>query len=203
MKKILALTMVFALLLPVLAGCQSAFAAQQSENPTQAPAKTAAVPTLTREQATEIALGDAALNAEDIYDLDVELDKEQGTLHYDVDFEKDGKDYDYEIDAETRAIINKEVPSSAPVTVPQPAPTVPPETQPQSTVGPMLREEAAAIALAHAGLTGEQVRDLDVERDDERGIPRYEVDFEADGWEYEYEIHAVSGEILYTEKERD
>jgi len=31
----------------------------------------------------------------------------------------------------------------------------------------------------------------------------YEVDFEAGAYEYEYEIHAETGEILKSEKERD
>ena len=31
----------------------------------------------------------------------------------------------------------------------------------------------------------------------------YEVDFEADGYEYEYEIHAETGEIITWDKEWD
>lgn len=189
MKKLLATILVFALILPVLAGCQSALAAANTP--------------VTPEKALDIALEDAGLTVPEVHDVEVEPDRAQGSTHYDVDFEKDGKDYDYEIDAETGTVVDKEVPTTAPETPAPTAPTVTPETVPQSTVGPMLRDEAVAIALAHAKLTEAQVRDLDVERDDERGTPRYEVDFEAVGWDYEYEIHAETGEILYSQKERD
>lgn len=65
----------------------------------------------------------------------------------------------------------------------------------------MTAEEAQAIALAHAGLDAERVRRLRAEYDVERGVPVYEVEFEEGRWEYEYEIHAETGEILSVEKD--
>ena len=58
------------------------------------------------------------------------------------------------------------------------------------------KDAAAAIALEDAGLTRDQVWDLDV--DLERGfrVSWYEVGFDFGGKEYEYRIDAVSGEIL-------
>lgn len=165
MKKQFALILVFALLLPVLAGCQSAFAATNT--------------TVPPEEALDIALQDAQLNKEEVHDLEIE--REKG--HIEVEFEKDGKEYDYKIDAETGEILNEK-----PV---------------QTPAQRLTREEAIAIALAHAGLTKEQVRDLDAELDKERGVLHYEVDFEAGGFEYEYEIHTETGKILKSEKERD
>ena len=60
----------------------------------------------------------------------------------------------------------------------------------------LTEEDAAAIALAHAGLTAEQVQGLHTMYEIDDGVPEYEVDFRMDRTEYEYTIHAETGEIL-------
>lgn len=70
-------------------------------------------------------------------------------------------------------------------------------------------EDAEGIALAHAELTATDVLYLHTEPDVEKGIPVYEVKFAVDlpdhfeHLEYEYTIHADTGEILEFDKERD
>ncbi len=84
-------------------------------------------------------------------------------------------------------------------------------TVPSSTVTPsattvaqtISREQAKTIALQHAGLTDATVRRAEAERDVERGVLVYEVEFDHNGYEYSYDIHAETGEILRYEKERD
>lgn len=210
MKKILVLTMVLALLLPVLAGCQSSTpAANQTDPPaslqettvpeettlppeTTVPTTTAAADQkrLTRDEAIGIALKDAGFTKDQVRDLEAELDTDDGTPHYDVDFEKDKGDYDYEIHAETGKILKKDVPAKA-------------TTTSTTETKQLTKEEARNIALKHAGFTADQVRDLEVELDKDDGTPHYDVDFEKDGYDYSYEIHAASGKILKSEKERD
>ena len=56
-------------------------------------------------------------------------------------------------------------------------------------------EKAQEIALKHAGLKADQVTGIRVSYDVDDGVPEYEVEFRYDGWEYEYEIHAETGEI--------
>lgn len=56
-------------------------------------------------------------------------------------------------------------------------------------------EEAQRIVLEHAGLKADQVKGLRTEYDVDDGVPEYDVEFRYDGWEYEYEIHAETGEI--------
>ena len=60
---------------------------------------------ISRTEARDIALKHAGLSTSQVRDLEVELDKDDGKVHYDVDFEADGYDYDYEIDAETGKIL--------------------------------------------------------------------------------------------------
>lgn len=119
MKKFLGIALTLALLLPVLAGCQSAASTVQHNASPAAPANgnaiqkqvsasaetTAPATRLTSEDALDIALNDAGLTKDQLRDLDIELDRDDGTLHYNVDFEADGYDYEYEIHAESGKII--------------------------------------------------------------------------------------------------
>ena len=71
------------------------------------------------------------------------------------------------------------------------------------TANLITREEAKAKALTHAGLTDVTLRRIETDLDRERGVTVYEVDFEHDGYDYEYVLNAETGEILFHEKERD
>ena len=64
-------------------------------------------------------------------------------------------------------------------------------------------DAAKLAALAEAGLTEENVTKLKVKMDCDHKVMVYEVEFTADGIEYEYEIHATTGEILDFETEKD
>ena len=204
MKNLLAVLLAFALLLPVLAGCQGASSTQLAD-PTET--------TISQESALGIVLTDAGLTQEEIKDLDIDLDRENGVLQYEVEFEKDNKDYDYVVLAETGEILFKEVPQVAtPTTKPtEAAPTTKPvETKPTEatpTTKPaatqpttkLTKDDALAIALDNAGVKKSQVYDLEAELDKENGVWRYEIDFEVGNYDYEYDIHAQTGEILYKE----
>ena len=63
--------------------------------------------------------------------------------------------------------------------------------------------KAKEIALKHAGVSKSDARKLRCEKDRENGRVVYEVEFKANGYEYEYEIDALTGKILKHEKERD
>ena len=61
-------------------------------------------------------------------------------------------------------------------------------------------DEAKAIALQDAGLEASDIRDLEVELDLDDGPAHYDVDFEKTSADYEYDIDAVTGQILRAEK---
>lgn len=70
------------------------------------------------------------------------------------------------------------------------------------TTNPALTpEEAQKIALKHAGVTADQVAALHTEYEIEHGTPIYDVEFHHREWEYDYEIHADTGEILSFSKD--
>ena len=58
------------------------------------------------------------------------------------------------------------------------------------------KSEALQIALTDAGLTKDQVVDVDIELERNVRSVWYEIDFESGRSEYEYRIDAYSGEIL-------
>lgn len=98
---------------------------------------------------------------------------------------------EYHLDAAEEAV------ESAVLHPAPPAPTAPPETA-EERITP---EEALSIALAHAGFTAEQVKYLQTEFEIDDRIPQYDVNFHEGYWEYEYEIHAETGEILSFERD--
>ena len=71
-----------------------------------------------------------------------------------------------------------------------------------TTAATLTKEEAEQIALDHAGLKADQVTYLHTEYEIDNGVPQYEVEFHHDTWEYDYEIHAETGEILAYDKEK-
>ncbi|NLI65653.1 MAG: hypothetical protein GX380_02790, partial [Tissierellia bacterium] len=68
-----------------------------------------------------------------------------------------------------------------------------PASSSQSLIG---AEKAKSIAFNHAGVSAANVRDLDVELDEDDGRKIYEIDFEVGDREYEYDIDAYTGKIL-------
>ena len=59
-------------------------------------------------KAKSIALNHAGVSENEAYDMDIELDDEDGTLVYEVEFKSGGMEYSYEINAATGAILNHE-----------------------------------------------------------------------------------------------
>lgn len=65
------------------------------------------------------------------------------------------------------------------------------------------KEEAHAKALERAGLSAESVNRIKSELDYEWGVWKYEVEFRHQGFEYEVDINAETGEVTKFEKEFD
>lgn len=58
------------------------------------------------DRAKEIAVNNAGFAVGDVTALKCELDTDDGTVHYDVEFKKDGNEYDYDINATTGDIMS-------------------------------------------------------------------------------------------------
>lgn len=84
---------------------------------------------------------------------------------------------------------------------PSPQATKPAESPAKPTM--LDRDAAKAAALAHAGVSADEVRKLECELDREDGAAVYEIEFKAGSMEYEYEVDAATGAILKAEREHD
>ena len=58
-----------------------------------------------RQAAIKIALAHAKLQESDVRRLRCELDRDDGVMEYEVEFKKDGFEYDYDIDAKTGKVL--------------------------------------------------------------------------------------------------
>ena len=65
------------------------------------------------------------------------------------------------------------------------------------------KDEAKAVALKHAGVKAADVKHYKVEVDKERSAAVYEIEFYANGYEYDYTVNAENGKVLKAEKERE
>lgn len=91
----------------------------------------------------------------------------------------------------------------SPSSTAKPTPTVAPTVTATPTAAPSVgsaavisNDQAKAIALQHAGLAEPDVWALKVEQGTENGRNVYEVNFDYDGKEYDYDIDAATGEIV-------
>ena len=77
------------------------------------------------------------------------------------------------------------------------------QTVPASANNPkeLMKEQAQQIALEYLDLTADQVTRIRSEYEIDDGIPQYDVEFLHGDWEYEFEIHGETGQILSYDKD--
>ena len=147
---------------------------------------------ITVETATSTALADAGLSASDVTFTKQRYEREDGIFVYEIDFFTSSAKYDYEINASTGEIYSRSV-----------------ETfqtggnwgnSGTSYIGV---DAAKSAALSHAGISnssGVTFGKAKLENDD--GYTLYEIEFYANGMEYDYNIDAFSGAVLEYDSER-
>ena len=144
-----------------------------------------------RDAAKDAAVKHAGLDAAQVENVRVQLDFDDGTMVYEVEFVCDGWEYDYEINALDGAVLDFEKEFTGESQLPiQP---------PDGDIGEQL---AVETALRHAGLTAEFVDWVNCQREEDDGVEYYEVTFRHGVWEYEYEIGVYSPMVLDWEKEQ-
>lgn len=161
-------------------------------------------------EAQNIALEDAGLNQNDVSFTKTNLDRDDGRSQYDIEFiaSADNTKYDYEIDAESGAIlsVDRETGRSGNTTSNSTQQNNTTQQQQNTTTGPqaageITADEAKSIALQHAGLAEADVLYVNVEYDRDDGRTEWSVDFSTQTTEYDYEINAADGSIIKAETE--
>lgn len=156
---------------------------------------TATAPTtyIGEDQAKEAALTHAGVKAENAQKLHCELDHDDGVAVYEIEFVAEGSKFDYELEAATGKVLKytKKVITTS---------STPAAGATNAYIGEAKAKEAA---LAHAGVTADVIREYACELDRENGILVYSIEFEAEGYEYEYDIHAENGSVVKFEKDKN
>ena len=159
---------------------------------------------MTVEEAIQIAFDHAGVKAEDVHFDDKEFDIDDGVKLYELEFYANGYEYEYDIHAVTGEVLKFERDTDndnksarkeekATQTANQKAPAKKQESKKEEYIS---MDRAKQIAFEHAGVNGANARFDDQEFDMDDGVPSYELEFDVGENEYEYDIHAVSGQIL-------
>lgn len=149
------------------------------------------------DQAKEIALQHAGVQANSVNFTKIEQDMDNGIKEYEIEFLGNNTKFDYTINAETGKIIGHKHEMM----------------RQHHNNGAMHGQNhhqqancidnsrATSLALQHANLHHDQVHRLNCYQDMEDGRSVYKVKFWKDYTEYEYEIDAATGDILEFEVE--
>ena len=165
------------------------------------------------EAAKSAAFAHAGLDASQVTMGEVDFDYEDGRMVYELEFYASGAEYEYDIDASTGAVVKfsqeggrTQTGSSAGSggasgNVSSGAGSGTAQSGAGGTATDIGREDALAAALNHAGISQDQVYDLEVKREYDDGRLEYEIEFKTGGWEFEYTISAADGTILDYERD--
>ena len=137
--------------------------------------------------AGRIAFEDAGIGPADAERLHIKHDRDDGRYRYEVEFAAGGSKYEYKIDASSGAILEYSV-EKLPEAKPAPA-------------GGITIEQAAAIALER--VKGATMDDLHIRADRDDGRVVYEGAIWFDGYEYEFEVDALTGRITDWDRDRE
>lgn len=146
------------------------------------------------EAAKAAALADAGCKAEDTVYLAAWLEYDDGRPeHYEVEFMVGNTRYEYEIALTSATVIKSDRESYG-------------NSGNSGTTGNTsgstnyIGEDAAlSAALTHAGVSSADISGQKVEFDFDDGYAIYEIEFRSGRYEYEYEIDAVSGQVIKSE----
>lgn len=152
-------------------------------------------------KAKAAALSHAGLSESQVTALRVKLDYDDGRAKYEVEFYRDSTEYDYEIDAVSGQVLKSQRDVHDGIQAVAGATTSSSRSSGGVSANYIGEGNAKAAALSHAGLTESQVTALWVRLDYDDGRARYEIEFYRGGTEYDYEIDAVSGQVLKSERD--
>ncbi len=142
---------------------------------------------VTLEKAKEIALADAGVENAEF--KKAKTDYDDGRKVYELEFYTDSAEYEYEIDAQTGSITDKDVDYRSN------------KSSTGSSTGSgtsysLTSDQAEEIVLADAGVSRSSVKYINSHIDKDDGIFVYEIEFVVNNTEYDYEINADNGAVV-------
>ena len=145
---------------------------------------------ITADEAEQAALSHAGISSSDVSYITCELDFDDGIMVYEVEFISGNTEYEYDINAIDKSVLKFSTERA--------------DNYSQSGQGgssgnaaSITEAEAQQAAFSHAGVSGATVIKAEYDRDDNK----YEIEFIAGNYKYEYEISASDGRVIESEKE--
>jgi len=173
--------------------------------------------TVSLQEAKDIALKDANLDLTQVKFQETDLDEDDNVKHYELEFVTDNSEYEYDIRLSNGKILDKEIEEKNGSDKSDDLDDDQDdrydddmdddqddkEESKEEAKGLIGISKAKEIALNHVGLTSDQVRFESVELDTDDGLKVYEVEFEKGNKEFEFEINALTGQIIEFDSEID
>lgn len=154
----------------------------QTSQEVQTPKTTESAERISEEEAKKIALSDAGVEENDVTQMRVTLGVDDGVEEYEVDFYVGNQEYDYDIEAATGTIRSKDM-------------DIDDDFATATPTGDTISEaDARGIALERVQGAGDT--DIHMKLDEDNGKQVYEGEIIYKDREYEFEMDAVTGEIL-------
>ena len=157
--------------------------------------------------ALEAALKHADLDKSEVVVYGVSREKDDGVLYYEVEFGYNGREYEYEVNAYTgvveswKGLREKNGAANGAGNAQGNGNAVVQASAENSDY--VSAEQAKKAALKHAGYEEHETTDMKTELELYGNKVVYDVEFWAEGYDYEYKVCAQSGQVLMVEKERD
>ena len=148
--------------------------------------------------ALEAALKHAQLEAAEVFVYSVSRERDDGLVYYNVEFGYEGRDYEYEINAFSGVVESWKTERADREDTAVAAASA--DTLDVSAYVSV--ELAKSAALEHAGYTEYETKDMKTSLEIENNKLVYDVEFRAEGYEYDYKVDAVTGSVFMVEKER-
>ena len=143
------------------------------------------------DDAKTAAYAHAGVSASDVLYVETDFDSEHGVMVYEVEFYAGSVEYEYDINALTGEVVKYEQKNTG-TSIPS-----------GGVSGDYIGEAAAKeAALAHAGVSEADVCWLKADFDRDDGVCYYELEFAANGLKYDYEINALTGDVVKFEQEQ-
>lgn len=151
-----------------------------------------------KDAAVNIALSHANATKDQVHELDVELDCDDGRMVYEVAFAFGKYDYEIEVDARSGDILDVDKDQED---IDDDDDDYDDDTPNAASQNYISAKQAKAAAFAHAGISASNAQEIECELDEDDGKVHYNIEFKSGDYEYEYEIDALNGTVISFDNE--
>lgn len=146
-----------------------------------------------QDAALKAACEHAGIATDDVQGLSTEFGWSPKGMVYELDFCSGGTEYEYDINATDGSVVEYEQ---------EPCDHTWHTSSSNTTSTSFIGESAATTAaLSHAKVDQSAAQSLTVKLDEDDGMAYYEIEFCCSGVEYDYEIHATTGDVAKFEQD--